>query len=150
MSTVSSAPLPPVPPPSADPFRYGWRYVKRTLPDGKEDFEQVPLTLEDVLHPELGDVMPQTTPHGWDRIYLVEVLERALAADPHALVRVVCFDATGKEIGDYQQICEQLDAAEQRAEKAVEEKQAAEERAAVANSRIQELEAELRRLRGEA
>ena len=28
-----------------DPFRYGWRYVRRTQPDGTEVVDQVPLGL---------------------------------------------------------------------------------------------------------
>lgn len=38
----------------ADPFRYGWRYVQREE-NGTLLIEQVPLTLEDVLHPREGD-----------------------------------------------------------------------------------------------
>src|SRR5262249_51522702 len=40
---------------------YGWRYVKR---DG--DLIQVPLTLEDVLHPQEDDVIPENTQHDED------------------------------------------------------------------------------------
>lgn len=32
--------------PPADPFRYGWRYVRRSLPGGGSSYEQVPLTKE--------------------------------------------------------------------------------------------------------
>jgi Uma2 family endonuclease len=73
-------------PDDADPFRYGWRYVKHTLPDGQVDFEQVPLTLEDVLHPEFGDVMPHYSAHEVDRVYLFSVLKQRVASDPTALV----------------------------------------------------------------
>ena len=34
-----------------DPYRYGWRYVCRPGANGRKVWEQVPLTLEDVLHP---------------------------------------------------------------------------------------------------
>lgn len=78
--------MPPEPPPENNPFRYGWRYVKRVLPDGNVDFDQIPLTLEDVLHPELEDVMPQTSPHDRDRNYLKDVFQRQVAGDPSALV----------------------------------------------------------------
>ena len=33
--------------PQPEPF-YGWRYVKKVLPDGRVDLEGVPLTLEDL------------------------------------------------------------------------------------------------------
>src|SRR2546430_10454076 len=51
MTTIAPAPAPS----SAetdDPYRYGWRYIQHDLPDGNFVVEQVPLTLEDVLHPE--------------------------------------------------------------------------------------------------
>src|SRR5262249_35101461 len=51
---------PPVP---SDPYRYGWRYVRVKHPDGTETFDQVPLTLEDVLFPEEGDFTVQTDWH---------------------------------------------------------------------------------------
>ena len=50
-------------PPPEDPFYYGWRYVERKLPDGSTEWEQVPLTLEDVLHPEEGDCIVNNTAH---------------------------------------------------------------------------------------
>jgi hypothetical protein len=46
-------------PPKTDPFRYGWRFVKKVLPDGTSSLVQVPLTLRDVLHPKVDDVIPQ-------------------------------------------------------------------------------------------
>jgi hypothetical protein len=51
-SETEIAPLTPLP---NDPYRYGWRYVRRELPEGGETFEQVPLTREDVLYLEVGD-----------------------------------------------------------------------------------------------
>ena len=39
----------------SDPYRYGWRYVRQDRDDGTYVTEQIPLTLEDVLHPEEGD-----------------------------------------------------------------------------------------------
>ena len=67
MSTVSKS-RPPRPP-EPDPYRYGWRYVRVTRPDGTEEFDQVPLTLEDVLHPEVGDFIVQTDGHDSDLNY---------------------------------------------------------------------------------
>jgi len=34
-----------------DPWRYGWRYRPRTLPDGKVEIVQIPLSLDDLLYP---------------------------------------------------------------------------------------------------
>lgn len=83
MSTVSGHPgsRPQPPPPEPDPFRLGWRYVRLTRPDGTEVIDQVPLTPEDVLHPEEGNFIVQNDPHDIDRVYLKEVFKAALAAD---------------------------------------------------------------------
>jgi colicin import membrane protein len=55
-------------------FRYGWRYVHRVGPNGKEILEEVPLTLADVLHPQEDDVIPENTLQLRDRGYLYDVL----------------------------------------------------------------------------
>ena len=60
--------------PEADPFRYGWRYVKVTRPDGTIDLEQVPLTLEDVLYPEEEDFIVNNALHARDCHYLENAL----------------------------------------------------------------------------
>src|SRR5438876_5263179 len=78
-------PTPPASSPEQE-FPYGWRYVKRTRPDGTEELEQVALTLEDVLHPQEGDVIPENKPHEADRRYLTDVFESRLAERPGALV----------------------------------------------------------------
>jgi Uma2 family endonuclease len=66
---------PPALPPRSDPFRYGWRYVLRgTDRDGNEVWDQVPLTLDDVLHPEVGDFIVNSSAHARDCIYLAYVL----------------------------------------------------------------------------
>src|SRR3712207_5836999 len=70
----------------ADPFRYGWRYVQHDRPDGTFDIEQVPLTLEDVLHPQVGDQMPHSDAHQRRLHYLRSVFEARLAGDPSAVV----------------------------------------------------------------
>lgn len=70
----------------ADPYRYGWRYVRRTLPDGRTVFDQVPLTLEDVLHPQEEDVIVHSDQHENIRVYLREALKARLAADPRVRV----------------------------------------------------------------
>jgi colicin import membrane protein len=90
MSTVSTSRPPRQRPDDADPFRYGWRYVRITRPDGTEKFDQVPLTLEDVLFPETGDFIVQTDPHDNDLTYLKDVFKAQLAPDPHAAVISDC------------------------------------------------------------
>jgi colicin import membrane protein len=73
-----------------DPFPLGWRYVRRTLPDGGEELEQVPLTEEDVLHPQEGDFIVRSPIHNEDWDYLGSVLERALAGRPGAVTLHHC------------------------------------------------------------
>jgi colicin import membrane protein len=88
LSTVSKSPASKSPHArrEQDPYRYGWRYVPITRPDGTEDFDQVPLTEEDVLHPEVGDFIVQTKAHDEDRIYLKQVFETQLEDEPAAAV----------------------------------------------------------------
>jgi hypothetical protein len=77
----------PAPPAaSEDAFRYGWRYVKRTLPDGKVELDQVPLSLEDVLHPEEGDFIVQNMQHDLDCTYLAIVFRSRPLSPPLARV----------------------------------------------------------------
>jgi hypothetical protein len=77
---------PQVPAPPEGPFRYGWRYVPRELKDGTTKHERVPLTLYDVLHPEIGDHIVNDTVHQSNVIHLRDVLTHRLASDPHGLV----------------------------------------------------------------
>jgi Uma2 family endonuclease len=92
MSTVSKTPAPESRPgpPEQDEYRYGWRYLRITHPDGTEAREQVPLTLEDVLHPEVGDFIVQTDAHGNDRDYLKAVFKARLRAIRTAAVLSDC------------------------------------------------------------
>jgi len=53
-----------------DPWQYGWRYVKRVDENGKEQIDQMPLTLEDFLYPEEGDFRVQSLAHQKDCSYL--------------------------------------------------------------------------------
>jgi hypothetical protein len=89
MSTVTGRPALPSPP-GPDPFRFGWRYVRVQRPDGTEEWDQVPLTLEDVLHPEVGDVIVESDPHDSDRAYLKAVSRVRLEDDPTAVVLSDC------------------------------------------------------------
>ena len=94
MSTIHQAPpVPPVgpePDPADDPFRYGWRYVKTIKPDGTVDYDQVPLTLEDLLFPEEGDFTVQLESHRRDWVFLSLVFDVQLAGDPSAVVLADC------------------------------------------------------------
>ena len=47
----------------ADLFRYGWRTVAETLPDGRIGCRYIPLTQADFLDPQLGDHMVQSDHH---------------------------------------------------------------------------------------
>jgi Uma2 family endonuclease len=76
----------PAPLPDEDPFRYGWRYVRRPIPDDPDHLEQVPLTLEDVLHPEVGDFLVHSDRHETDRMYLTAVLRARLEPHGQAIV----------------------------------------------------------------
>jgi colicin import membrane protein len=77
-------------PQDQDPYRYGWRYVRQLGPDGEETFAQVPLTQEDVLHPEEGDFIVQSNAHDRDRVYLRNVFEVRLSRRRGALVLADC------------------------------------------------------------
>jgi hypothetical protein len=58
----------------SDPeFLYGWRYV-RHVSHGHEAWERVPLTEDDVLHPQLGDCVLQNHIHQSICHYLLTVL----------------------------------------------------------------------------
>jgi len=70
----------------SDPYRYGWRYVRRDREDGNFVMDQIPLTLEDVLHPEEGDQVTHNDAHQRRRRYVCNVLEAQLAHDPTAVV----------------------------------------------------------------
>lgn len=69
-----------------DPYRYGWRYREYRDADGTLRFEQIPLTIEDVLHPQEGDQVTHSNAHQRRRRYLVDVLEARLRHDPSAVV----------------------------------------------------------------
>jgi Uma2 family endonuclease len=69
-----------------DPFRYGWRDVVVTLPNGEEDWDRIPLTLDDVLHPQEEDILLPTAEHEQMRDYLFDVMRLLVAGDPTAVV----------------------------------------------------------------
>jgi colicin import membrane protein len=86
MSQVTVGPPASQPLNDADLFRYGWRYVERTSAEGKVEYDQVPLTLEDLLHPQYGDAMPHNSVHDEDLLYLFDVAKKQAAGDATALV----------------------------------------------------------------
>jgi Uma2 family endonuclease len=63
-----------------DPFRYGWRPKLVRLPNGELDEQRTPLTLEDLLDPQLGDVVTQGEPHFDLMIVLADLLRRHYAS----------------------------------------------------------------------
>jgi Uma2 family endonuclease len=67
--------------PPEDNFSFGYRWEPRTLPDGTTKYEQVPLTVEDVLHPQPDDVIPVRPQHAIDCRYLVNVFRVRAAAE---------------------------------------------------------------------
>jgi colicin import membrane protein len=90
LSTVRTQRAQRLQPDESDPFFYGWRDIHVQRADGTEDIDQVPLTLEDVLHPEVGDHIVNSTEHADDVIYLREVSGAQLIDDPHAAVLFDC------------------------------------------------------------
>ncbi|HTU90648.1 MAG TPA: Uma2 family endonuclease [Gemmataceae bacterium] len=72
----------PEPTPQEDPWYYGWRYVEQVGPDGKTKTVQVPLTEEDVLHPQEDDFIVQNDDHRRDCLYLDTVLDAHLSDRP--------------------------------------------------------------------
>ena len=63
------------PPPPADPFRYGWRFVPG---DGEGGFVQVPLSRQDLLHPREGDFIVKSDSHQRRCRELADALEALL------------------------------------------------------------------------
>jgi hypothetical protein len=86
MSTVREAPAPVTPGSPEDPYRLGWRMVRQVGPDGEEAWVQVPLTQEDVLHPQEEDFIVQNPLHNRDCRYLEGALRGGAAHLPGALV----------------------------------------------------------------
>jgi len=66
-------------------YRYGWRYVCR-ISNGEEEWERVPLTEDDVLHPQPEDYVIQSNSHYLICHYLYTVLRSRLKHLPGGLV----------------------------------------------------------------
>jgi colicin import membrane protein len=74
------------PPEAEDPFAYGWRELFKRLPDGEWTKERVPLTLKDILHPQVRDFQVHSYEHEHFGTYLHAVLTAYLADDHKAVV----------------------------------------------------------------
>src|SRR5947199_3705610 len=73
-------------PEDADPFRYGWRPRYVHLPGGEVEEQDIPLTAEDLLDPQPGDVVLESGPHGKLSRRLGGVLELFFKGDAEVLV----------------------------------------------------------------
>ncbi|MEM7536757.1 MAG: Uma2 family endonuclease [Chloroflexota bacterium] len=69
-----------------DPYRYGWRYVKRTTIDGSTVSELQPLTREDFLCPEEDDNKVQNYKHKKNGLYLDTACDRQLTHMPNRII----------------------------------------------------------------
>jgi len=65
--------------PEDDPFFYGARWKTVRLPDGSI-VDRIPLTLDDLLDPQLDDEIPQSTQHFRLTFDLLDLLERHFAS----------------------------------------------------------------------
>ncbi len=70
--------------------RYGYREIPMKRPDGSVEFRRVALTLDDLLHPQMGDVAVLSTVHDLETNYLASVFRSRLRHDAHALVLHDC------------------------------------------------------------
>ncbi len=78
-----SAPQKPIsPPPSIDKFPYGWRLKTKTLPSGDKIDYEVPLTIDDLLEPQLRDCMILCSRHLRSNTNLFTVFDNRYANDP--------------------------------------------------------------------
>ncbi|HYO15966.1 MAG TPA: Uma2 family endonuclease [Thermoanaerobaculia bacterium] len=75
--------------PEDDPFRYGFRERMVRRPDGSSDYVQIPLTLDDLLNPQIDDHVTQSGQHFALVKDLFERLERRYASRDDV---VVCAD----------------------------------------------------------
>src|SRR2546430_2303793 len=73
MSTVNEPQVTEAPS-AVDPYRFGWRMVQRVGPGGAPIWEQVPLTQEDVLHPQEEDFLVHNPLHDQNCFYLKTAL----------------------------------------------------------------------------
>jgi hypothetical protein len=58
-----------------DPFFYGSRWISVRLPDGRLVDQEIPLTPDDLLDPQLGDQVTQSNRHSKMARRLIDLLE---------------------------------------------------------------------------
>ena len=85
MSTISKPRRRP-PKSKIDPYPLGWRDVWQKDTNGRRQLVMVPLTVEDILHPQEGDHIANNDEHAEDVTYLRGVFQSILAAVAGALV----------------------------------------------------------------
>ncbi len=71
-------------------FEYGYRLVRRPGKNGRAEWQRIPLTLEDVLHPQEGDVHVLSDPHADDCTYSRTALKDRYADDQSVAVLSDC------------------------------------------------------------
>jgi Uma2 family endonuclease len=72
-------------PPPDNPYLYGFRYVIYEK-NGEEAWDRVPLTLDDVLHPQLEDKVSQSDTHYLFCHYLYTILKARFSDNPTTVV----------------------------------------------------------------
>ena len=90
LTTPETTVTPIAPPLDMTPHRYGWRYVPHKRLDGTIEVKEVTLTLEDVLHPQEGDVIPENSTHEPERGYLTWSFRDRLALVPRGHIFSDC------------------------------------------------------------
>ncbi len=85
-SRVGSLRRRPAAPGANDPYRLGFRVRAVTSPDGRTVREQIPLTREDLVYPQEGDVVADGFPHNWFLVPLYDAIRRHLGRRPAILV----------------------------------------------------------------
>jgi Uma2 family endonuclease len=76
--------------PLQEEFPYGWREVRQSRPDGTAEYVRVPLTAQDVLHPQEGDVIGERVVQEKERGYLARVFRYQMRGNPTAMVTSDC------------------------------------------------------------
>src|SRR5208283_3527736 len=71
-------------------LKYGWRDVPKKLADGRIKVERVPFTLDDVVHPQFGDVHVLSDAHDDDCSYMKDVLKDRYRDDASVVVFSDC------------------------------------------------------------
>jgi len=65
---------------------YGWRYIETTTVEGQIKWDRIPLTLEDLLHPQEEDIIMTKRAHSKNITYMDNSLGKRFESDPQAFV----------------------------------------------------------------